>query len=135
MIIPDGPRINSAVDLAAHLREQIISGAIPPNQRLPSEVALKQTYGLARGTVAKAVRALRNEGLATHIRGYGVVVRERKPKVEVTPEKGSTVDIRMPSPDEIAKYELGEGVPVFVVIDEQGAGQIYPADRFRIHIE
>ena len=135
MIIPGGQRIDTAVALAAHLRDQIISGRIVAGQRLPSEVALMQTYGLARGTVSKAVRALRSEGLATHIRGYGVVVRESVGKEDVTPEPGATVDVRMPSPEEITKYGLAEGVPVFVVVDEQGAGQVYPADRYRLRIE
>lgn len=134
MIIPGDRRIDSAAALTAYLREQIMSGAIPPGRRLPSESTLMQTYGMARGTVSRAVRALRNEGLAVHVRGYGVVVREPAEKQDVIAEPGSTVDVRMPSPEEIELYDLAEGVPVFVLVDEQGAGQVYPADRYRLRV-
>lgn len=51
MIVPGGPRIDSAAKLAALLREQITSGKLTPGALLPSERILGQTYGLARGTV------------------------------------------------------------------------------------
>jgi hypothetical protein len=40
----------------------------------------------------------------------------------------------MPSPDEVEAFELPEGVPVFVVVDADGTGQVYPADRYRLRI-
>jgi DNA-binding transcriptional MocR family regulator len=135
VIIPGGPRIDSAAKLTALLRDQIMTGQLAPGDLIPSEQTLRQTYGLARGTVSKAVRALRSEGLATHIVGYGVVVRPSGEKEEVAAGPGSTVDIRMPSPDEVAAWELPEGVPVFVVVDADGLGQVYPADRYRLRVD
>ncbi|MFY1686400.1 GntR family transcriptional regulator [Plantactinospora sp. WMMB782] len=134
MIVPGGPRIDTAAKLTALLREQIMSGQLAPGALIPSEQTLRQTYGLARGTVAKAVRALRNEGLATHVVGYGVVVRPVGEKEDVPAGPGSTVDIRMPSPAEVEAWELPEGVPVFVVVDADGTGQVYPADRYRLRV-
>ena len=40
--------------LAARLREQILSGAIPPGEILPNERALVDISGLSRGSVREA---------------------------------------------------------------------------------
>ncbi len=134
VIFPGGPRIRTANALYDHLRAQIVDGDIQPGHRLPAEVALMQTYGLARGTVAKAVKMLRNEGLATFVQGYGVVVREHTDRQDVVVEAGQAVEIRMPSREEREAYEIDEGVPLFIVIGGSGEGQAYPADKFRIVI-
>jgi GntR family transcriptional regulator len=55
--------------LYAILRAQIVSGEI--TGRLPSENHLAQEYGLAVGTVRKAIRMLRDEGLITTAPGWG----------------------------------------------------------------
>lgn len=134
MIYPGQPRIDSADTLAAFLREQIMSGAIPPDRRIPSEKALSQTYGLARGTVAKAVHKLRQEGLVDYIRGYGVVVRVPRPLEDVYLESGSTVQTRPPSADERELFDISEGVSVFVVTHPDGSGDLYPGDRYRLRV-
>ena len=51
------------VQLANRLREQILSGAIPPTQPLPSKRALQREYGVALRTAERAFRVLRAEGL------------------------------------------------------------------------
>ncbi len=136
MIFPGEPRVDTAAALAARLRAEIANGTLRPGQRLPSETTLMQTYGLARGTVAKAVKSLRIAGLATFVRGYGVVVREPIPREDVTIEPGSTVEIRMPWPEEAEAYNIDEGVPVFIVADpaEPESGQLYPSDRYQIRV-
>lgn len=60
------------VQLAAILRDRIRCGEI--TGRLPSERTLGQEYGLAIGTVRKAVSALRDEGLIHTVRGWGSFV-------------------------------------------------------------
>ena len=55
--------------LAAILREQIASGEI--SGRMPGEKALMQEYGLAHGTVRKAIAVLREEGLIETTPGWG----------------------------------------------------------------
>ena len=63
--------------LAAILRAGIESGHYAPGRRLPSETTLLQEYGLARGTIRKAIRILADEGLAEVVPGRGVYVTER----------------------------------------------------------
>jgi DNA-binding GntR family transcriptional regulator len=55
--------------LAAILRAQITAGTL--TGRLPSEKALGQTFGLAQGTVRKALAILRDEGLIETAHGWG----------------------------------------------------------------
>ena len=62
------------VQLAAILRERIKAGELPPGRALPSETTLMQEHGLARETVRKAVRVLRDEGLVQIVQGRGVYV-------------------------------------------------------------
>jgi DNA-binding GntR family transcriptional regulator len=63
--------------LAALLRAAIESGELEPDRPLPSYVTLMQRYGVARGTAAKAVRVLVDDGLARVVPGRGVYVTER----------------------------------------------------------
>jgi DNA-binding GntR family transcriptional regulator len=60
--------------IAAQLRAQIASGAIPVGRRIPSLVELEQTYGVARDTLRKAVQVLKDEGLVETVNGMGVFV-------------------------------------------------------------
>jgi len=63
--------------LAAILRDRIGSGEL--SGRLPSEKTLMQEYGLAHGTVRKAIAVLRDEGLVQTTPGWGSYVTERGP--------------------------------------------------------
>lgn len=63
--------------LAAILREQIVSGELEPGRPLPSHMTLVQQYGVARGTAVKAVRLLVNEGLVRIVPGRGAYVQPR----------------------------------------------------------
>jgi GntR family transcriptional regulator len=63
--------------LADLLEGQINSGKLKPGQPLPSELHLQQTYGVARGTVRQAMRALRERGLIVTIQARGSFVAER----------------------------------------------------------
>ncbi len=60
--------------LAAILRAQIESGELQPERALPSGKTLVQTYGVARGTVDKAIAVLKAEGLVYVLHGKGVYV-------------------------------------------------------------
>ena len=66
------------LQLAAILRVRIEAGDYPPGRALPSETTLMQEHGLARETVRKAVRVLRDEGLVQIVQGRGAYVLERK---------------------------------------------------------
>jgi GntR family transcriptional regulator len=65
------------VQLAAILRGRIQAGEFAPGRALPSETTLMQEYGLARETVRKGVRVLRDEGLVQIVQGRGAYVVER----------------------------------------------------------
>ncbi|MDH6460092.1 DNA-binding GntR family transcriptional regulator [Micromonospora sp. A200] len=120
------------LELAEILRAQITSGELPPGRRLPSETMLAQTYGVAPKTARAALMMLRNEGLATAVRGYGVVVREHPEPELVTVDADDTVSARMPSPAERDTYDMPEGVPLILVIHADGLQDLYPADRYRV---
>ena len=62
------------LQLAAILRAQIESGELVPRRPVPSERTLTQRYGVAGGTVKKAIQVLRDEGLVHTVIGRGVYV-------------------------------------------------------------
>ncbi|MDG4790315.1 GntR family transcriptional regulator [Micromonospora sp. WMMD1102] len=68
----DRPRYRRVAD---ELRRRILSGAIPPGSILPSESALIEEFGVARGTVREAVALLRSEGLVVTEMGRGTYAR------------------------------------------------------------
>ncbi|MEW2380731.1 winged helix-turn-helix domain-containing protein [Micromonospora sp. NPDC047707] len=74
MIDHEGP-VPVYRQLAEILREQILRGDLPPNRPIPSIVRLQQEYGLARGTVIKAVQVLVDEGRVYGVPGRGMYVR------------------------------------------------------------
>lgn len=120
-------RVTGAASLAMHLRREITEGRPRPGQRLPSERDLQQMYGLARGTVAKAVHELRRMGLVDHIPGYGVVVREPREIERVYAEPGSRIEARPSTTEE--QEEWGEGVSALILWHADGTGDVYPGDR------
>ena len=61
--------------LADILRAKIESGELPAGRIMPSENTLSQEFGLARGTVVKALDSLESDGLVERIQGRGTFVR------------------------------------------------------------
>jgi DNA-binding GntR family transcriptional regulator len=59
--------------IAETLRARIADGTLPP-QSLVSEVQLESEFGVARGTVRKAIAALRDDGLLVTTPGMGSFV-------------------------------------------------------------
>ncbi|MEV5330381.1 GntR family transcriptional regulator [Nonomuraea sp. NPDC052634] len=69
--------------LADDLRRRIAGGEYPPGGMIPSETALMQAYGVARGTVRQALAELEREGLVVSQMGRGRRVRgEAAPDVQ-----------------------------------------------------
>jgi len=62
------------VQLAGILRARIMSGELAPRRPVPSKRTLMQEYGVAGGTVDKAVGILRDEGLVRTVTGRGIYV-------------------------------------------------------------
>lgn len=65
--------------IADRLREAVLRGQLESGAQLPSERALMEQYGAARGTVRQAISLLRSEGLVTVEHGRGVFVRQQPP--------------------------------------------------------
>lgn len=62
------------VDLRRTIESSILSGALKPGDRVPSEAELVKRYGLSRMTVNKALSALADAGLVVRRRGAGSFV-------------------------------------------------------------
>jgi GntR family transcriptional regulator len=58
------------------LKERIISGALPPGEKLPSEPSLAASHGLSRVTIRRALDGLSREGLITRQPGSGTFVMQ-----------------------------------------------------------
>jgi GntR family transcriptional regulator len=65
--------------IAADLRARIDSGEFQDGDRLPSESALMETYGVANMTVRQALATLQHEGRVVGRQGAGVFVRTFRP--------------------------------------------------------
>jgi DNA-binding GntR family transcriptional regulator len=74
---PDGPK-PVYVQLAEILEWRIEHGRLLPDRPVPSETALRQEFGVARGTARNAIRVLRERGLVTTIQGKGTFVRPKR---------------------------------------------------------
>lgn len=118
--------------LAEKLRDDIRTGRLAPGQKLPSETTLSQEFGIARETARRAVGVLRAEGLVTPVRGHGVLVRENPELQDFAVPLGASVTARMLTPAERAELAVDEGVPVFVVVLEDGSSRLLPSDRWRL---
>lgn len=62
------------VQLADILRSKIQDGTYRPHRAIPSIRTLQQEYGVADGTIQKALRILKDEGLVRTVTGRGVFV-------------------------------------------------------------
>ncbi|MEU4578913.1 GntR family transcriptional regulator [Nonomuraea sp. NPDC023979] len=76
MIDREGP-VPPYRQVANALRARIESGEIPPGRRIPSLVELEAEFPVARDTLRKAVKVLRDEGLVETVSGMGVYVVQR----------------------------------------------------------
>jgi DNA-binding GntR family transcriptional regulator len=61
--------------IAADLREQIVTGQLAAEAKLPTETALMEQYGVSRTVAKYAIGVLKGEGLVDGVRGSGVYVR------------------------------------------------------------
>lgn len=92
--------------IASMLRDAISSGQLTAGERLPSEAALIEHFGVARMTVRQAVQDLRAEGLVISEHGRGVFVRPAPP-------------IRRLASDRFARRHRASGKAAFTVEAEK----------------
>lgn len=63
------------LQIAGHIRDQIVRGDLKPGDEIPSERALALTWDVARPTATKALETLRVQGLVESRQGSGTYVR------------------------------------------------------------
>lgn len=64
------------LQIAGHIRDQIVRGDLPPGAEVSSERELAAAWKVARPTASRALEALRVQGLVVSVRGSGTFVRE-----------------------------------------------------------
>ncbi|MBA3890781.1 MAG: GntR family transcriptional regulator [Gemmatimonadaceae bacterium] len=74
------------------LRSQIESGRYSVGDQLPTEHAMRTSFGVSRSTVRNALRALTDEGLIRPTPGVGTVVIRSRPPVQPSLLRGFTED-------------------------------------------
>ena len=74
MIDPDAPGGWPYQQVAAELRRRITAGRY--SQRLPGKMKLADEMGVAPGTVERALKVLKDEGLIVTEPGRGTFVRQ-----------------------------------------------------------
>jgi GntR family transcriptional regulator of arabinose operon len=65
--------------IAVELAERIAEGVYRPGGRLPAENDLAASFGVSRGTLREALRALRDDGVVEAVPGRGNFVRQGSP--------------------------------------------------------
>jgi len=132
----------------AFILQQIDSGRLKPDGRVPSENELVQALDVSRMTVNRALRELTAEGRLTRIQGVGTFVAPEKPQsalleiVSIAEEirrRGgthtSTVHLlqQEPAPAEVAAgLHLAAGTPVYhaVLVHHDTGTPVQLADRY-----
>ncbi|MDR1164640.1 MAG: GntR family transcriptional regulator [Deltaproteobacteria bacterium] len=62
------------IQLATLIKDKISSGEFTPGMRIPAEVAISKTYGVAVMTVRQAIHVLAEQGLLRRVHGSGTFV-------------------------------------------------------------
>ena len=90
---PLAPPRNLTDELVSRLGEEILSGKLAPNDRLPTEQEMIAAFGVSRTVVREAISALRSEGLVVSRQGAGVFVARdmRRRPFRIDPEGVRTV--------------------------------------------
>lgn len=76
---PDGQDDLVYVRVAADIAARIASGELAAGTRLRSERDLAAHYGVAYGTMRRAMQHLREQGLIVTIHGRGTFVAQQRP--------------------------------------------------------
>jgi DNA-binding transcriptional regulator YhcF (GntR family) len=97
---PDDPR-PPYLQVASSLRAAILTGALQPGDKLPTQADLAAQYGIARMTLQQSLRILRDEGLIVSRQGSGVFVRERR---QPPADLGTHLDIAFAGQDVVLDF-------------------------------
>lgn len=101
--------------VAETLRDEIASGVFPVGGRLPTQLELAARFGVARGTVQRALRELVDLGLVWSRQGSGTTVRARPPQAPPTRGVGP-VEPSVTAPETSGPYR--DGTPAQQGLDD-----------------
>lgn len=78
------------LQIAGHIRDQIVRGDLNPGDEVPSERELAATWSVARPTAARALESLRVQGLVESRQGSGTYVLDNRtaPRARERYERG-----------------------------------------------
>lgn len=134
--------------IAAELRDQILSGDLAPGTQIPSTAQLVTRFDAANATIQRALRNLKDEGFLDSRVGKGVYVRATRPFVvdvaaylppdggfrydlldveEVTPPADVALALRLPDDGQAVRRRrllLHDGVPVELSMSYYPAGLV-----------
>ena len=119
------------LQVAGHIRGQIVRGELAAGERVPSAREIAATWNVARATADKALQLLRADGLIEARAGAGTVVRGNPPVYRTARDRlaaarrtgrtytqGEHAEIlaaeQVPAPAEVAD-ELGVGASALVI--------------------
>lgn len=110
--------------IAEALRTRIESGALAPGEKLPSERAMAEEFGVSRPTMREALKDLRGEGLLIARHGSGIYVRERPQVVRLSRNRLSRAERQRTGgtfASDMAALGLTPRVEVDIALDEADA--------------
>lgn len=87
MARPGSPASPPYLRIAAELRRRIEDGELGPGDPLPSTRQIVRDFGVAMATAARALAALKNDGLARPVPGVGTVVGLPDPPSPAPPRR------------------------------------------------
>src|ERR1700729_2235334 len=108
----------------SELQRRIESGEYPPGSLLPSEHQLSAEFAIARPTVVRALRVLRQEGWIDTQQGKGSFVRGR-PALAARPQRPGQSELdrdESREPGEIVSVGLGKAPPRIAKLLEVAEG-------------
>ena len=75
------------LQVATRLKQQIVTGELPPGSKLPGGRDLALQYGINPNTAARIYQELEREGLCLTQRGLGTFVTESRETIEALREE------------------------------------------------
>jgi GntR family transcriptional regulator len=113
---------------ANRLRADIIDRT-RDGDKVPREEELAERYGVARGTMRKAIAQLRTEGILASVHGRGTYAAAVPVRALVVLAPGDRLRAWLPDDPERASLRLPPGVPVLRVTRAGGEVEHYDASR------
>lgn len=103
----DPPARSRYAEVASELRDEILSGRLPPGVALPSESRLAAQRGVSRDILRAALAVLRSEGLITTIKGGSTYIRDRRVVQLAVSRYSRTFNPGLPAPFQAAAAVSG----------------------------